>query len=151
MSDFCDFVPDDPSCQQAPPPEEGGQPLMEDGGKGDKDDRQAAVMEANITFLVVGLVHTAAIGLKMFRYRSASTYYDNGDVLGTNYWKYASQLSGYFWLAGMGIATVTQLLSMFGIANEINLLVWTVGLGGIGELVSLVTSILMFLAWDKAY
>ena len=34
MSDFCDFVPDDPSCQQAPPPQptDGGRP---DGG----DDR----------------------------------------------------------------------------------------------------------------
>ena len=46
---------------------------------------------------------------------------------------------------------MTQTLSIFGIANEINILVWMILIGAWGELVQLITTILQFLAWDKAY
>ena len=49
------------------------------------------------------------------------------------------------------IAAITQFLAIFGIANEINILVWMVGLEAIGGLVSVVLGIMMFMAYDSAY
>ena len=52
MSDFCDFVPDDPSCQQAPPPQptDGGRPEggedRPDGGE-DRPDGGAERMDGD--------------------------------------------------------------------------------------------------------
>ena len=90
--------------------------------------------------------------MKHYRYRSAETYYDAGDVLGdTNYWQLLNTIGGNFWLGAFSLAFVTQLLAIFGIANGINLLVWTVGLGGIGGLVNLVTSIMAWYTYDLAY
>lgn len=44
-------------------------------------------MEANIYFTVTALMNTAMLAASLFRYRSSATYYDAGEVLGTNYWK----------------------------------------------------------------
>ena len=126
------------------------------GGKGGmggemKDIEKNGGMEAQVTFFIVALTNTMLTADSLFRYRSSSTYYDDGDVLGTNYWKLANQLSGYFWLGAFGIATITQLLAMYGVANGINLGVWIYGLEMFGGLVGLVTSIMMFLGYDKAY
>ena len=63
----------------------------------------------------------------------------------------ANEYGTYFWMGAMGIAAITQFLAIFGIANEINLLVWLVGLEGLGGLVSLATSIMLFMAYDDAY
>ena len=49
------------------------------------------------------------------------------------------------------MAFITQLLAIFGIANEINVMVWALGLSGIGGLVSLVTSLMAWWAYDEAY
>ena len=87
----------------------------------------------------------------MFRYKSASDYYDNGSVLGdTNWWQMASY-GQYFWFGAFSVATITQLLAIFGIANMVNLYVWMLLLGGIGGIVNLVTSILAWYAFDTAY
>ena len=85
-------------------------------------------MDAQVTFFVTAMMNTIGIAYSLFRYRSSSTYYDDGDVLGTNYWKYANVYSSYFWLGAFGLATITQLLAFFGIANAINIAVWVVGL-----------------------
>ena len=47
----------------------------------------------------------------------------------------------------MGIATLTQLLSMLGIAAEINVMVWMYG-GMIDMVVGLVTSLVAMYAYD---
>ena len=66
MSDFCDFVPDDPSCQPDPVDPE---PIPGDGGDGmDMDDdmdkdMSMDYMMANIAYLMVPImivVQTAA-------------------------------------------------------------------------------------------
>lgn len=49
------------------------------------------------------------------------------------------------------IAAITQFLAIFGIANEINVLVWMIGLEAIGGLVSVGLGIMMFMAYDSAY
>ena len=97
-------------------------------------------------------MNAAGLAAKIFRYRSATDYYDDGDVLGdTNYWQLSNQIGGYFWLGAFSTAAVTQLLSIFGIANGINLMVWMILLAGIGGLVNLVTSIIALMAYDYAY
>ena len=63
----------------------------------------------------------------------------------------ANQYSTYFYLGALSIAAITQFLAIFGIANEINLMVWMYGLEGIGGLVSVATSVMLFLAYNDAY
>ena len=89
--------------------------------------------------------------LTMFRYRSSDTYYSAGDVLSTNNWKNANMYGTYFFMGMMSVAAVTQFLAIFGIANGINLMVWMYGLNGLGGMVSLATSIMLFMAYDDAY
>ena len=67
MSDFCDFVPDDPSCQPEPEPVDPVGPSGP-GGDGDMDDdmdkdMSMDYMMANIAYLMVPImivVQTAA-------------------------------------------------------------------------------------------
>lgn len=90
--------------------------------------------------------------MKHYRYRSSTTYYDSGDVLGdNNYWQLVNTIGGNFWLAAFSVAFITQLLAIFGIANGINVMVWTIGLGGIGSLVNMVTGIMAWFGYDLAY
>lgn len=97
-------------------------------------------------------MNAGSMAVQLFRYRSASDYYDDGDILGdTNYWQLGNQIGSYFWLGAFSTAAITQLLAIFGIANGINLLVWMILLGGIGGLVNLVTSIIAMMGYDKAY
>ena len=88
----------------------------------------------------------------MFRYRSdTDAYYAAGDVLSTNYWKMAQVYGGYFWMAALSVASITQLLAIFGIANEYNLYVWIYGLEGIGGLVGIIGMFVSWYAYDSAY
>ena len=72
-------------------------------------------------------------------------------MTGTNYWKMTQVYGGYFWMALLGLASITQLLAIFGIANEINLMVWIYGLQMAGGLVELISMIAMWYAYDSAY
>ena len=108
-------------------------------------------MSGQITFLLVALGVTVGSALKLFRYRSESTYYDAGKILSSNYWKLGDQISLYSWLGLGGVAFLTQLLSVAGIAVDINIMVWMVVLPLVGGLVGLTYSILMFLAYDGGY
>lgn len=133
MSDFCDFVPDDPSCAPVDPPTPGPDG---DGGKGG-DDHHGEVddygdmedmkmmnpMMGNLTYLHVALMSAVHGGLELFVYHD-DTEYDDGDVLTTNYWKYLAELHHYSHFGIMSILTVTQILSMVGVAGEINIMAW---------------------------
>merc|ERR1712079_660989 len=63
-------------------------------------------------------------GLELFRYRSASTYYDDGNISSTNWWKLANLIEGYASLSIAGILTISQLLSMFGVGASVNMMLW---------------------------
>ena len=63
----------------------------------------------------------------------------------------ANQYGAYFYMGIFSVAAVTQFLAIFGIANEINVLVWMIGLEAIGGLFSIVLGIMMYLAYDGAY
>jgi len=116
------------------------------------DDERERDMEANVTFLMVAFSGMAQILLKTYRYRSNESYYDSGATTSTtNYWEYSNMISGYYFLTASTIAFITQLLSMFGIANGINLYVWMGLLGGLGGLVEMVSGLLSWYAYDEAY
>ena len=51
----------------------------------------------------------------------------------------------------MSVLTITQLLSMLGIAVEINLIMWLVVLPVVGGLASLFSGTMMFLGYEDAY
>ena len=90
--------------------------------------------------------------MNLFRYRSSSTYYTNGDTaMDTNWWKLASQTMNYVELGVWGVAAVTQLLATFGMMNDINLLVWMYVVGVVGGLTTGLMGIFYELAYDTAY
>ena len=102
---------------------------------------------AQMTFLMTALGLTTKALLQQYRYRSDSTYYDAGDAISTNYWQYLNDLWNYFTIAFMGVASITQLLSMLGIAAEINVMVWMYG--GLADMVvSLVSMLVGMYAYD---
>ena len=107
MTDFCDFVPDDPSCQNTDGGDSGlpeNPDVPDTGADGESDmsmsdmdmedmtTMQKAMMPGNLAFLGMAIEHGVMAGLTLFRYRSASTYYDDGDTIFTtaNWWKLAN-------------------------------------------------------------
>ena len=131
MSDFCDFVPDDPSCQI-------DEPVVDDGSKaggdmgGDMDGMDGEMhmegdpMMGNLTYLHVALFGMIHGGLELFRYHDAE-HFDSWDDMAadsTNLWEYFSHPFHYLHFGFSTILTITQALSMAGIAGEVNIMAW---------------------------
>jgi len=130
MTDFCDFIPDAEQCQVVEPvepdsPTTGGGASTGSEGNGEhgEHEMEGDPMMGNLTYLMVPLMGAISGALELFRYHD-ETHYDNGDVLGTNIWKYAGEASHYTHFGIAIVLTITQLLSMFGIAGEINIMAW---------------------------
>ena len=100
MSDFCDFVPDDPSCASTEPTtgptgegKDGGEvmPMPDEGKMEEWDEKRLREGQiAQIDFFMIAFANIINVLMTHFRYRSDADYYSDGDVLGTNYWKMAS-------------------------------------------------------------
>ena len=95
MTDFCDFVPDDPSCAKPDPventPDNGGEGMMDDGdmmmkNEGKMMDMEMHPMLGNLTYLHVAIFGLIDASHKMYFYYDENEY-DAGEVLGTNLWK----------------------------------------------------------------
>ena len=129
MSDFCDFVPDDPSCQPEPvdPITDGG-----DGGDMDMDmdddmdkDMGMDYMMANVTFLMVPLMIVVQKAAWTFRYSAIVTNADVGETASdTNYFSMLTMASNYWAMGTHLVLVITQLLSMFAGMAEINMMAW---------------------------
>ena len=108
-------------------------------------------MQGQMTFTVVALLQAGVIALKLFKYRPISTTYTTGAaIFSINYWQIANMIDGYGGLFFWGVASITQLLSVFGVMADVNLLVW----GQIGPLMGIVSLIsygLRLFAYDTAY
>ena len=151
MSDFCDFVPDDASCVDPAPVD----PDTDGGDGGDEEHMDdghdmdvMSIRQAQVAYLFTALSLTLHSALTQFRYRTTSGYYDAGDALSTNYWELLNMAGNYFTIAWMGAATITQLLSMLGIAAEINVMVWMYG-GIVSMVVSFIAGIVGMYAYDQ--
>lgn len=157
MSDFCDFVPDDPSCQPVDPPTpvgptDGGDMPGGDGHHGEIDDYEDMMemmghnpMMGNLTYLHVAMGSAIHAALELFVWHE-DDYYDDGEVLGTNTWEYLGMLSHYSHLGIWSILTITQLLSMFGILGEINLMAWMYA-----EMLEMIIGMVLKLGWMYTY
>ena len=129
MSDFCDFVPDDPTCQKddPKPDNQGGDDHGDMDKHGDHEDyemeKEGSPLMGNLTYLQVALFSAIHAGAELFLYHEDDEY-DAGEVLGTNTWKYLSELHHYSHFGIMSILAITQILSMVGVAGEINIMAW---------------------------
>ena len=59
-------------------------------------------------------------------------------------------IGGYAGLAFWSVASLTQILSIFGVAADINVMVWMYG-GAVGGLVGLVAHFIAMYAYDQLY
>ena len=163
MTDIdCNLLPEDASCakdQDWDKDADWGEKDGEWGEKGeDEHDEhwemvQGKMMEAQMTFFFTAFGLAAGSAAQLFRYRSASDYYDNGTTVfgDRNYWELSNIIPHYFYLGMGSLAAFTQLLSIFGIASSINLLVWMFGLGAFGGIVMAISSVLASYGYDQAY
>lgn len=132
MSDFCDFVPDAEGCDNPVDP-------IPDGGAGkggdmdgdesdyDDDDMMGGAMKANMAFLMTALSGAVAPAAWVLRYRTAEATAAVGTVAsGTNYWELLDNFANYPMIAAHVVLSITQLLSMLGIAVEVNMMAWSV-------------------------
>ena len=49
------------------------------------------------------------------------------------------------------LATITQFLSLFGVANSLNVFVWMFGMGTLGGIITAVSAVLAYYGYDQAY
>ena len=100
------------------------------------------------TALVMGGLHAATL----FRYRTASDYYSNGDILSYNFWKLAALIFDWGGLSLWGIAFLSQLLSFIGgFFASLNLFVWYYIVGGLGATSAISVIVLYALTYDGAH
>jgi hypothetical protein len=177
MTDFCHFVPDDPSCVTITEPTEPTEPtnppidttdviidssepaepnpepdtrLVEE----DLDVSKLDPFQGQIAYALIALTSVAGIALEMFRYRSPADFYTASDTVygdSVNWWKLSHLIGGYGGLSFFAVASITQILSMAGIAVPINILVWQWGVFLILPVIGAVTSALLWFAYDQAY
>ena len=134
MSDFCDFVPDDPSCvtatdtvvddtQQLDTTTTGTEPVIDDSEptidepnpepntkiEEDIDVSKLDPFQGQVAYALVALTSLASIALEMFRYRSPADFYTSSDsVYGNmNWWKMSHLIGGYGGLSFFAVASVT--------------------------------------------
>ena len=136
MSDFCDFVPDDPSCVTATATTvdnteldttattttidsvtDTSEPVIDDEPnpepntkiEEDLDVSKLDPFQGQVAYALVALTSLASIALEMFRYRSPADFYTSSDsVYGdVNWWKLSHLIGGYGGLSFFAIASVT--------------------------------------------
>ena len=100
---------------------------------------------------MIPMMAAVSKGLNLFRWRSNEDYYSNGEVSGTNYWKFANLVGDYAALSLWSAAFVTQALSLGGFAVDANIWMFTSALPLMGSLVGFTYAVLMGLAWNAAY
>merc|ERR1712223_3617 len=89
----------------------------------------------------------------MFRYRSDENYYVLGDTAfsGTNWWSLYNTIGMWGLMAAGSVLSITQLLSMFGVAVETNVMLWEMIHMWVAPILSMTVGALAFWAYDQAY
>ena len=110
-----------------------------------------ALLSANLAYLGIGLYFVLETALRLFRYRPTSSYYDFADnLLGTNWWKFHWMINMWTSLAVNGTLLVLQILSMFGTASDIYLMVWHLAVM-ISPFVFTIPFSMLYYSYDTAY
>ncbi len=78
-------------------------------------------MTGNVTYLMVALFSTVITSMNLFRYKTSDASLALGDIAGkSNGYKTGLYIHLISELTVWSVSLITQLLSMFGIANDIN-------------------------------
>ena len=108
----------------------------------------------SLLFVFIAFFNMFEFASTGFRFRNVDDYYKAGELLDPdnfNYWKWGNDI----YLKGAAgiwsIAFITQLLSYFDIAHEVNFIVWEWGVFGIYGLLTLTYAIMSFMGWNNAY
>ena len=91
--------------------------------------------------MIAGAYH----GVSLFYFRASSTYFDV-DPINPNWRKWASLIQDWGGLGIWGIAFLSQLFSLLGVAGELNMLVWYWIVGILGGMTVLTVGAFYFLA-----
>ena len=152
--------------EDAPPKDE---TMMEEDGEmeGEKLD---IFLESQLTFLLTAGVGAFISAMDLFAWKWQTTVDDTTNSVTTTgvvyhfltetqynsmtgssqeLWKWAAMIWSYSSLAFTSVAFLTQLLSLFGILNEINIMVWIQGGMAMG-LLMLITDIMVMVRWAQA-
>jgi hypothetical protein len=117
---------------------------------------EADPMAGQIAYTSVAIGALTWACLDMFRYRTGivwEAYEDQAEVIYTtvDYFKWAHYIGGYGNIALWSVAAITQLMSNFGIATDINLMVWIYGVFMGGAVLNGLISSVNFFAMNSAY
>ena len=153
MSDLCDFIPDDPSCSSPDIPDDDHMD-HDDHDEEMHDDHSSDMMHGspmmgNLTYLHVAFFSALHGFLELFVYHGAHD--DAADVLPIPaLFEGLEMLHHYAHFGLMSILTVTQILSMLGIAVEINIMAWMYA-EMIEHIVQLILKVGFMVVYDQAY
>ena len=106
---------------------------------------------SNLGYTMVAGAMAGGYAMDAFRYRSASDYYDGAKGTNfTNWWKTSDMIRLYGGVALGGTLFVTSLLATFGIAVPLNGLIWMLGGGLGGMILSAIVAVMRFLGVEAA-
>jgi len=101
---------------------------------------------SNLGYTMVAGAMAGGYAMDAFRYRSASDYYDGAKADSfTNWWKTSDMIRLYGGVALGATLFVTSLLATFGIAVPLNGLIWMLGGGLGGMILSAIVGVMRFL------
>jgi len=110
-------------------------------------------MMGAITYLIIALLVSFDALMHLFRYSSLKNYYnmyatDTTGLVLTNWFKIGDLIINYTNMVVYGVAFITQLIALFGILGDINMLVWVWGVMVVGGLAELVGGLFYWMAYD---
>lgn len=125
-----------------------------DGKKMEGMMMMADPMMGQVTYTMTAVSAAIVTAFELFRYNPSTaevwTYWATAGLTGTDLAKLSRDIGGYAGLAFWSVASLTQILSIFGVAADINMMVWMYG-GAIGGVVGLVAHFIAMYAYDKLY
>ena len=107
----------------------------------------------NVVYLLVATAFVTEACLHMFRYTTKDGHWSKflADSSVTDWFKIGDQIQYYGNLALYGMALITSLLALFGIAPSINVMVWYFGVYWVGAFVLGISMFFKLLAFDSAH
>ena len=110
-------------------------------------------MMGAITYMLIAFFVALDAMLHLFRYSTVKDYYnqfatDTTGLVLTNWFKLGDIIINWTNLVVYGIAFLTQLIALFGILGDINMLVWVWGVMVAGGLADLVAGLFFWMAYD---
>ena len=96
-------------------------------------------------------MNAAIPALKIYKYRAASDYYDNGDILyGGNWWSRGNKTLHYGRMILFGLTFLTQFWTVLGHGANWNMTAWIILIGLVNPIFDFIFIIFQFIARYQA-